>query len=257
MMFGQMTAGSWIYIGSQGIVQGTYETFAEAGRQHYGGELADKWILTAGLGRHGRRAAARRDDGGRVDAGDRMPGLAHRDAPGDALPRHAGARPRSRARADRRRVRARASRSASASSAMRRKSCRSSCGAACARTWSPTRRPRTISCTAICPRAGRVERWRARAGRPGAARRTGRGSEAVDQGARRGDARLPRAGRADVRLRQQHPAGRARRGRARRVRLSGLRTRVHPSAVLRRARGRSAGSRSPATPRTSAGPTAR
>ncbi|MGE5170650.1 MAG: urocanate hydratase [Rudaea sp.] len=49
-MFGQMTAGSWIYIGSQGIVQGTYETFGEAGRQHYGGELADKWILTAGLG---------------------------------------------------------------------------------------------------------------------------------------------------------------------------------------------------------------
>ena len=48
MMFGQMTAGSWIYIGSQGIVQGTYETFAEAGRQHYGGDLADKWILTAG-----------------------------------------------------------------------------------------------------------------------------------------------------------------------------------------------------------------
>ena len=50
MMFGQMTAGSWIYIGSQGIVQGTYETFAQAGRQHYGGDLADKWILTAGLG---------------------------------------------------------------------------------------------------------------------------------------------------------------------------------------------------------------
>jgi len=50
MMFGQMTAGSWIYIGSQGIVQGTYETFAEAGRQHYGGSLAGKWILTAGLG---------------------------------------------------------------------------------------------------------------------------------------------------------------------------------------------------------------
>jgi urocanate hydratase len=50
MMFGQMTAGSWIYIGSQGIVQGTYETFAEASRQHFGGDLADKWILTAGLG---------------------------------------------------------------------------------------------------------------------------------------------------------------------------------------------------------------
>ena len=49
-MFGQMTAGSWIYIGTQGIVQGTYETFAEAGRQHFGGELAGRWILTAGLG---------------------------------------------------------------------------------------------------------------------------------------------------------------------------------------------------------------
>ena len=50
MMFGQMTAGSWIYIGSQGIVQGTYETFVEMGRQHFGGSLAGKWILTAGLG---------------------------------------------------------------------------------------------------------------------------------------------------------------------------------------------------------------
>lgn len=50
MMFGQMTAGSWIYIGSQGIVQGTYETFVEMGRQHYGGNLKGKWILTAGLG---------------------------------------------------------------------------------------------------------------------------------------------------------------------------------------------------------------
>jgi urocanate hydratase len=50
MMFGQMTAGSWIYIGSQGIVQGTYETFVEMGRQLYGGDLSGKWILTAGLG---------------------------------------------------------------------------------------------------------------------------------------------------------------------------------------------------------------
>ncbi len=50
MMYGQMTAGSWIYIGSQGIVQGTYETFVEMGRQHYGGSLRGKWILTAGLG---------------------------------------------------------------------------------------------------------------------------------------------------------------------------------------------------------------
>ncbi|HRP11375.1 MAG TPA: urocanate hydratase [Terricaulis sp.] len=50
MMYGQMTAGSWIYIGTQGIVQGTYETFAEMGRKHFGGDWAGKWILTAGLG---------------------------------------------------------------------------------------------------------------------------------------------------------------------------------------------------------------
>ncbi|HFQ16119.1 MAG TPA: urocanate hydratase [Rhodobacteraceae bacterium] len=50
MMYGQMTAGSWIYIGSQGIIQGTYETFAEVGRQHYGGDLSGRWVLTAGLG---------------------------------------------------------------------------------------------------------------------------------------------------------------------------------------------------------------
>jgi urocanate hydratase len=50
MMYGQMTAGSWIYIGSQGIVQGTFETFAEMGRKHYGGDLSGRWILTAGLG---------------------------------------------------------------------------------------------------------------------------------------------------------------------------------------------------------------
>ena len=49
-MYGQMTAGSWIYIGIQGIVQGTYETFVEAGRQHYDGDLTGRWILTGGLG---------------------------------------------------------------------------------------------------------------------------------------------------------------------------------------------------------------
>src|SRR6202162_2152418 len=53
MMYGQMTAGSWIYIGSQGIIQGTYETFVEIGRCHYGGSLAGRWILTAGLGGRG------------------------------------------------------------------------------------------------------------------------------------------------------------------------------------------------------------
>ena len=94
MMFGQMTAGSWIYIASQGIVQGTYETFVEMGRQHYNGELKGKWILSAGLGGMGgaqplaavmagasivlsnarRRAAACRRHGRRLDLCCRMPG---------------------------------------------------------------------------------------------------------------------------------------------------------------------------------------
>ena len=56
MMYGQMTAGSWIYIGSQGIVQGTFETFVEMGRQHFSGDLSGKWILTAGLGGMGERS---------------------------------------------------------------------------------------------------------------------------------------------------------------------------------------------------------
>src|SRR6202166_4570772 len=54
MMYGQMTAGSWIYIGTQGIVQGTYETFVEAGRKHYSGDFAGRWVLIAGLGGMGR-----------------------------------------------------------------------------------------------------------------------------------------------------------------------------------------------------------
>ncbi len=65
-MYGQMTAGSWIYIGSQGIVQGTYETFVEAGRQHFGGDLAGQVDPHRRPRRHGRRAAAGGDDGRRL-----------------------------------------------------------------------------------------------------------------------------------------------------------------------------------------------
>ncbi len=116
MMYGQMTAGSWIYIGSQGIVQGTYETFVEMGRQHYGGDLTGKWILTAGLGGMGGAqplaaslagacslniVAAGRLAGGRVLAQHRMPAVAHRHAPAHALRRRAGDRPRRRPRAHR------------------------------------------------------------------------------------------------------------------------------------------------------------
>ena len=90
MMYGQMTAGSWIYIGSQGIVQGTYETFAELGRRHYGGSLAGPMDPHRRPRRHGRRAAARRDLRRRLDAGDRVPALAHRDASAHRLSRQAG-----------------------------------------------------------------------------------------------------------------------------------------------------------------------
>ncbi len=84
MMYGQMTAGSWIYIGTQGILQGTYETFAECGRQHFGGSLAGTLSRHRRLRRHGRRATARRDHG-RGDLPDRR-----RPA---GPPREAGPRP--------------------------------------------------------------------------------------------------------------------------------------------------------------------
>ena len=87
MMYGQMTAGSWIYIGSQGIVQGTYETFVEMGRQHYGGDLAGRWILTAGLGGMGGAQPLAATMAGRLVPGDRMPAEPHRDAPAHRLSR--------------------------------------------------------------------------------------------------------------------------------------------------------------------------
>ena len=71
-MYGQMTAGSWIYIGTQGIVQGTYETFVEAGRQHYDGNLEGRWILTGGLGGMGGGSTAFRGYGRCVLFGSRM-----------------------------------------------------------------------------------------------------------------------------------------------------------------------------------------
>ena len=94
MMYGQMTAGSWIYIGSQGIVQGTYETFVEVGRQHYGGDLAGRWILTGGLGGMGGAQPLGRHHGRRLDAGRRMPAEPHRDAASAPAISTPGRRPR-------------------------------------------------------------------------------------------------------------------------------------------------------------------
>ena len=113
MMYGQMTAGSWIYIGTQGIVQGTYETFAEVGRKHYGGNLKGKWFLTAGLGGMGGAQPLGRHHGRRLDGGHRMPALAHRVPPQDALSRHQGEHHRRSARDHRPLAQGRASPSAS------------------------------------------------------------------------------------------------------------------------------------------------
>ena len=90
MMYGQMTAGSWIYIGSQGIVQGTYETFVEVGRQHYRRRSFRPLDPDRGARRHGWRPAAGGDDGRRLDARGGVPAEPHRDAAEDRLSRHAG-----------------------------------------------------------------------------------------------------------------------------------------------------------------------
>ena len=87
MMFGQMTAGSWIYIGSQGIVQGTYETFAEMGRQHFGGSLRGRWILTAGLGGMGGAQPLAATMAGASCLAIECDPCADRDAPANALSR--------------------------------------------------------------------------------------------------------------------------------------------------------------------------
>ena len=86
MMYGQMTAGSWIYIGSQGIVQGTYETFSEIGRRHFGGTLAGRWFLTAGLGGMGGAQPLAATMAGASHFGGRMPAEPHRISTANGIP---------------------------------------------------------------------------------------------------------------------------------------------------------------------------
>ena len=90
MMYGQMTAGSWIYIGTQGIVQGTYETFAEAGRQHFGGDLAGRVILTAGLGGMGGAQPLAASMAGAVSLNVEVDPVARQAQARNALPRRDG-----------------------------------------------------------------------------------------------------------------------------------------------------------------------
>ncbi len=88
-MYGQMTAGSWIYIGAQGIVQGTYETFVEMGRQHFGGSLKKgKWILTGGLGGMGGAQPLAATMAGALVPRGGMPAVEHRVPAAHRLSRH-------------------------------------------------------------------------------------------------------------------------------------------------------------------------
>jgi urocanate hydratase len=152
-MYGQMTAGSWIYIGSQGIVQGTYETFVEAGRQHYNGSLKGKWVLTAGLGGMGGaqplaatlagacslniecqqsridfRLATRYVDEQATDLDDALARIKKYTAEGKAI--------------------------SIALCGNAADCCQKWCAVAYARTWSPTRPAPTTRSTATCQKAG-------------------------------------------------------------------------------------------------------
>ena len=159
-MYGQMTAGSWIYIGSQGIVQGTYETFVEAGRQHYDGNLKGRWVLTAGLGGMGG-AQPLAATGRRLFAEHRVPAEPHRLPPAQSLRRRAGQGPGRRPGADPALHRRRQGHLHRPCWAMPPRS-RNWFAAAYARTWSPTRPAPTIHSTATCRPAG-AEEYRDRA----------------------------------------------------------------------------------------------
>ena len=233
-MYGQMTAGSWIYIGTQGILQGTYETLAALARRHFGGSLAGRLIVTAGLGGMGgaqplaatmneRRRARRRG----------------RSAPDRAAAGHAATSTRRPTDLD--------------------DGARHACGG-----WQPTgagalvgaaRQRRRRACRARAPRrharcrhrsdvgARPAERLRSRTGcslaAANALRAVGPGRVPTahrrrDGPARRGDARAASGAARRLRLRQQHPRAGGQGRRRRRFRHSRLRARVHPSALLRR-----------------------
>ena len=162
-----------------------------------------------------------------------MPAEPHRDAPRHALPRPAGEGSRRRARDPARRVRRE---EAGVGRPPRQRRGDPAGARPPRRAAGHGHRPDVRARSRLRLSAGRLDRraLEGRAGRSGAARGARGGGQAVDRRPCRSDARVPAAGHADVRLRQQHPAGRARRGRGRRVRVSGLRARVHPAAVLRR-----------------------
>ena len=254
MMYGQMTAGSWIYIGSQGIVQGTYETFVEMGRRHYGGDLRGRWILTAGLGGMGGAQPLAASMAGASLPRRRVPPVQHRISPAHRLSRRSGQGPRRRARDHREGDQGAEGRLGRAARQCRRSDARARAARRQARhRHRPdlgARSDQRLSAQGVDARAmGGAARERSQGRR---ARRQG-----VDGRACAGDARLrPRRG-SDRRLRQQHPPDGARGGRRGRVRFPGLRPGLYPAAVLPRRRAVPLGGACRAIRRTFTGPTPR
>ncbi len=231
MMFGQMTAGSWIYIGSQGIVQGTYETFVEMGRQHFGGNLLGRWLLTAGLGgmggaqplasvMAGASCLAVECQRSRIDMRLKSGYLDHgTDKIDEALELIA--------RANRERKPISVGLLGNAAEVL-------------PELYRRGMRPDMLTdqtsahdpVNGYLPMGWTVEQWLERRASDPAG--DGQGRQGFDGRARALHARLPEGRRAHRRLRQQHPPGGARRRREERLRFSGLRARVYPAAVLSR-----------------------
>ena len=234
MMYGQMTAGSWIYIGSQGIVQGTYETFAEIGRRHYGGSLAGRWILTAGLGGMGGAQPLAATMAGasllaiecqpsriemRLKTGylDAQASLARRGADDDRARLPARRRPLS--------VGVLGNAAEMLPELVRR-------GVKPDAVTDQTSAHDPIN--GYLPAGWTLAEWEERRERdPKGVERAAKESMAVHV---RAMLDFWRAGRADARLRQQHPPDGAGDGRRRRVRFSRLRAGLYPAAVLPRHR---------------------
>ena len=254
MMYGQMTAGSWIYIGSQGIVQGTYETFVEVGRRHYGGDLAGRWILTGGLGgMGGAQPLAATMAGASMLAVECQPSRIDMRLQTGYLDRKADTIEEALAIIEQ----AKAQRQAGLGRTARQRR-RDLPGTGPARHPArcgdrPDLRPRSAQ---RLPAGGLdavgvgVE---ARARPEGG----GDGGQAVDGGPGPGDARLPRAGHPGARLRQQHPPDGEGDGRRQRLRLPRLRPGLYPAAVLPGHRPVPLGGACRAIRRTSTGPTPR
>ena len=244
-MYGQMTAGSWIYIGTQGILQGTYETFAEAARQHFGGTLEGRLVRHRRPGRHGRRPAAGRDHERGVSSPSRSTRRASSGGWQTATStsrRTASTRRCARAReaqAEGRRALHRPARQ------RRRRAARAGAARRHARRRDrPDQRPRPAERLRPEPHDAARRRCALRAPIPAA---TWRGAPQHGR-ARPRHARPRSAGRGHLRLRQQHPRARRRR-RASRTRSTSPASCPPTSArCSARARARSAGSRSPAIP---------